>query len=229
MTHQRQQERALEQLWQLNRDRLLRGEAYVDPLLYRPEQDDRYCLTLVVKMPETLCDRLSDVQADLANRAMVYLYPPASIHFTIRGIYDYGHYQRNEAEIAQMAFTMAQIGREVGPLTISFRGVNVNRTAAFVQGFYADDKVSWVRAQLGERLASFQVAPLPTLDVQVDFVWINLLRFATPEVTELVDRITKTYRDTEFGTYTFNEMELLEIDKFYRPGRSRFFGRIVLG
>lgn len=61
------QQKLLEQMWQLNRRRLLAEGAHVDPLLFQPEADDRYCLTLVVPLLPALTERLTPVQADLAE------------------------------------------------------------------------------------------------------------------------------------------------------------------
>jgi hypothetical protein len=43
-----------EEISRLNRSRLLRGEAFVDPFLDRPKEDDRRCLMLLARLPATL-------------------------------------------------------------------------------------------------------------------------------------------------------------------------------
>lgn len=206
----------LEEMWRLNSDRLLRGDALLDPLIGRPEDDGRRCLTLLARVPITLHAPLLAIQARLQAASENYAYPAASFHFTIRGIYDYGAYTRVEKDIAAIGATLAKLTSRLPPLRIRFRGVNVNRSAAFIQGLYDDDHVQRLRRAMGEALARFGVAPLPTLDVPVDFVWVNLVRFARRDLAPLVAEVERL-READCGGVEIRGLELSEIDKVFSP------------
>ncbi len=210
------QERLTEEIWRLNRQRLLRGEAHIDTFLGRSEADDRRCLTLLVRIPETLHPALLDLQARLLAAEPAFAYPPASFHFTIRGIYDYGKYTRVEADIQEIGETLSRLIADLPPLTVHFQGVNCNRSAVFVQGFYDEPALGTFRLAIGDALASFRVAPLPALDVDIDFAWINLLRFTHTDLGPLVGAVA-ALREVKVGTAEIHELELSEIDKFCLP------------
>ena len=225
------QRRLTEEIWHLNRDRLLRGEAYVDPFLGRPDGDDRRCLTLLVRIPQTLHPPLLDLQARLLSAGPAFAYPPASFHFTVRGIYDYGRYTRVDADIREIGEILSRLIADLPPITVHFQGVNCNRSAVFVQGFYHAPALDTFRLAIGESLARFHVAPLPTLDVRlrrIDFAWINLLRFSRTELGSLVDAVVRL-RDAPVGTMEIPEFELCEIDKFCLPNQTVHFRTFKVG
>lgn len=213
----------LEAMWRVNSDRLRRGDIAIDPLIHRPEDDDRLCLTLMAWIPPPLHPAIQAVQASLQSRSAHFVYPPVSLHFTIRGIYDYGEkYPRIEADNFAIADILGKMIRRLRPFVIDFAGLGVNRSAVYVQGLYDDPDIGQFRRAIAEELASFLVAPLPTLDVEVDFVWINIVRFTHPHVRPLVDEVARL-RDHLFGRVVIRELELAEIDKFCRPGKSRTY------
>ncbi len=210
------QERLTEEMWRLNRTRLLRGEAHIDPFLDRMEEDQRRCLTLLARIPPTLHPVLLDLQARLLRAGPAFAYPPSSFHFTIRGIYDYGKYTRVDADIRAIGEILSRLIADLSPFAVHFRGVNCNRSAVFVQGFYDAPTLGMFRLAIGEALAAFRVAPLPTLDVDIDFAWVNLLRFSRTDLDSLVGAVA-AFRDVEGGTAEIHELELSEIDKFCLP------------
>ncbi len=222
------QERLTEEMWRLNRTRLLRGEAQLDPFLSRPEEDQRRCLTLMVRIPPVLHPTLLDLQGRLLSSGPAFAYPPGSFHFTIRGIYDYGKYTRGEEDIRQIGEILSRLIAALPPVTVHFQGVNCNRSAVFVQGFYDAPTLGTFRLAIGEALARFRAAPLPALDVDIDFVWINLLRFTRTDVGPLVGAVA-TLREVTVGTVEVHEFELSEIDKFCLPDSTVRFRRFTLG
>lgn len=207
------QERLTEEIWRLNRARLLRGQAIVDPLLDRLGEDDRRCLTLLARIPVTFHPALLDIQARLLAAGPVFAYPPASFHFTIRGIYDYGMYTRMDADIREIGEILNRLIADLPPITLHFQGVNCTRSAIYVQGFYDQPTLGLFRHAIGQSLARFRVVPLPTLDVDIDFAWINLLRFTQTDVVALVGAVA-ALRDIPVGPMEVRELELAEIDKF---------------
>jgi hypothetical protein len=215
-------------MWRLNRARLLRGEAHMDPFLDRPEEDQRRCLTLLARIPPTLHPALLDLQARLLRTGPAFAYPPASFHFTIRGIYDYGKYTRVDADIREIGEILSRLIADLPPLTVHYQGLNCNRSAAFVQGFYDHPALGTFRLAIGETLAGFRVAPLPMLDVDIDFTWINLLRFTQTDAAPLLGGLA-ALRDVEVGTMEIHEFELSEIDKFCRPDSTVRFRTFKIG
>lgn len=222
------QERLTEEMWRLNRNRLLRGEAYLDPFLGRPDEDDRRCLTLLGRIPHALHPALLDLQARLLSTGPAFAYPPTSFHFTIRGIYDYGAYSRVEADIREIGEVLSRLIAALPPLTVHFQGLNCNRSAVFVQGFYDTPTLGVFRLAIGEALTRFRVAPLPTLDADIDFAWINLLRFTRTDLSPLVGGVA-ALRDAPVGTMEIRELELSEIDKFCLPGSTVCFRTFKVG
>jgi hypothetical protein len=210
------QERLTQAIWRLNRARLLRGEAFVDPLLDKPDEDDRRCLSLLARIPAKLHPALLDIQARLLAAGPAFAYPSSSFHFTIRGIYDYGKYTRVEGDIREIGAILSRLIADLPPITLSLQGVNCNRSAVYVQGFYNAPSLGLFRFAIGEALARFHVAPPPILDVDVDFAWVNLLRFSQTDVAALVGAVA-ALRDIPVGTMDMQDLELSEIDKFCLP------------
>lgn len=222
------QERLAEEMWRLNRARLLRGEAHVDPFLDRPEEDRRRCLTLLGRLEPALHPLLLDLQARLLSAGPAFAYPPASFHLTIRGIYDYGKYTRVEEDIRLIGEILSRLIADLPPLRVHFKGVNCNRSAIYVQGFYEEPALGIFRLVIGDALARFHVAPLPTLDVDIDFAWVNLLRFTQTDVGPLLGAVA-ALRDVPVGSTEVREIELSEIDKFCRPDSTVRFRSFKVG
>jgi|GEM_PF-3048694 len=222
------QERLCEEIWRLNRARLVRGEALVDPFLDRPKADDRRCLTLLARLPVTLHPAVFDIQARLLAAGPAFPHPPRSFHFTIRGIYDYGKYTRVDADIREIGDILSRLIADLPPITVHLQGVNCNRSAIYLQGFYDEPTLGLFRHAIGEALAAFHVAPLPTLDVDIDFAWINLLRFTQTDVAALVGAVA-ALRDVPVGPMEVQELELSEIDKFCRPEQTVQFRTFKVG
>lgn len=168
------------------------------------------------------------MQARLLRTGPAFAYPAASFHFTIRGIYDYGKYTRVDADIREIGEILSRLIADLPPLTVHFQGVNLNRSAVFVQGFYDEPILGTFRLAIGEALAAFRVAPLPTLDLDIDFAWVNLLRFTRTDLDSLVGTVA-ALRDVEVGTAEIHELELAEIDKFCLPDRTVHFRTFTLG
>ncbi|MGE5848936.1 MAG: hypothetical protein ACM362_02270 [Candidatus Methylomirabilota bacterium] len=222
------QERLAEEMWRLNRARLVRGEAFVDPYLDRPKEDDRRCLTLLARLPITLHPAVFDIQARLLAAGPAFAYPPTSFHFTIRGIYDYGKYTRVDADIREIGDILSRLIADLPPITVHLRGVNCSRSAIYLQGFYNEPTLGLFRHAIGEALVAFRVAPLPTLDVDIDFAWVNLLRFTQSDAGSLVGAVA-ALRDVPVGPMEVQELELSEIDKFCRPEQTVHFRTFKAG
>ena len=222
------QERLAEESWRLNRARLLGGEAFVDPFLDRLRDDARRCLTLLARIPAMLHPVLLDIQARLLAAGPAFACPPTSFHFTIRGIYDYGKYARVDTDIREMGEILSRLIADLPPITVIFQGISSNRSAVYVQGFYNEPTLGLFRHIIGEALAAFRVAPLPTLDVDIDFAWINLLRFTQSDVGSLVGAVA-ALRDIPVGTMEVQELELSEIDKFCLPEQTVHFRTFKVG
>ncbi len=222
------QELLTEEIWRLNRSRLLRGEAFVDPFLDRPKEDDRRCLTLLARLPATLHPAGFDIQTRLLAAGPAFAYPPTSFHFTIRGIYDYGKYTRVDADIRKIGDILSRLIADLPPITVHFRGVNCNRSAIYLQGFYDQPTLGLFRHAIGEALAVFRVAPLPTLDVDIDFAWGNLLRFTQSDAGSLVGAVA-ALRDVPVGPMEVQELDLSEIDRFCRPEQTMHFRTFKVG
>ncbi|HEX9898180.1 MAG TPA: hypothetical protein VGC81_03085 [Candidatus Methylomirabilis sp.] len=222
------QERLTQEIWCLNRARLLREQAVVDPFLDRLEEDGRRCLTLLARIPGTLHPALLDIQARLLAAGRAFAYPATSFHCTIRGIYDYGKYTRVESDIREFGDILSGLIADLPPITLHFQGVNCTRSAIYVQGFYDQPTLGLFRHAIGESLARFRVAPLPTLDVDIDFAWVNLLRFAQTDAAALVEAMA-ALRDVPVGPMEVQELELSEIDKFCLPERTVHFRTFKIG
>jgi hypothetical protein len=222
------QVRLTQEIWCLNRARLLQDQAVVDPFLDKPGEDARRCLTLLVRIPAGLHPALLDIQARLLAAGQAFAYPATSFHFTVRGIYDYGKYARVESDIREIGEILSRLIADLSPITLQFQGVNCTRSAIYVQGFYDQPTLGLFRQAIGESLGHFRVAPLPTLDVDIDFAWVNLLRFAQTDVAALVGAMA-ALRDVPVGSMEVQELELSEIDKFCLPERTVHFRTFKIG
>ncbi|MBI4734449.1 MAG: hypothetical protein HY766_00035 [candidate division NC10 bacterium] len=176
------QERLTEEMWRLNRTRLLRGEAQVDPFLDRMEEDQRRCLTLLARIPPTLHPALLDVQARLLRAGPAFAYPAASFHFTIRGIYDYGKYTRVDDDIRAIGEILSRLIADLPPLAVHFRGVNCNRSAVFVQGFHDAPTLGMFRLAIGEALAAFRDVEGGTAEIH-ELELSEIDKFCLPDST----------------------------------------------
>lgn len=222
------QERLTQAIWCLNRARLLQDQAIVDPFIDKPGEDTRRCLTLLARIPGSLHPALLDIQARLLAAGRAFAYPATSFHFTIRGIYDYGKYTRVENDIREIGDILGRLIADLPRIRLHFQGVNCTRSAIYAQGLYDEPTLALFRHAIGESLARFRVAPLPTLDVDIDFAWVNLLRFAQTDAAALVGAM-ETLRDVPVGSMEVQEIDLSEIDKFCLAERTVHFRTFKVG
>jgi 2'-5' RNA ligase len=192
--------------WRRYRRRVGRGRNDVDfGVKVADGRLDRY-LTLVVRVPAEVGERVADVAATIAARQPGhYVYPATDLHLTVvdcsavlgpGGLSD---------ALSQLAESVAAVLARTTTTRVHLRGLNLFAASVYAQAWDPDSGLRRMRKELRARFAS----PTPLRD-RVSFV--NALRFCGPASPGLVNGVTEA-RGTDFGWFDVDRVELVLTDR----------------
>lgn len=195
---------AFRAVWLLARTR--RGRHEPLPPLGPPAEH----VAVVARLPIAIADVLAEAARGLATPPGSYLYPPATIHFTVRNLDGLA-----DADVAAAAAVAAGTGFDVAA-----RGLGLSPATVFVQLFPDGDALRSLRSRLDE-LGPPRRRP-PGL---ADLAFANVVRFASRPPRRLV-RSVGQHRRTEFGRWRVEQLELVRTDRYLSDAATVVLARI---
>jgi 2'-5' RNA ligase len=169
--------------------------------------------TVVARAPAAIAERLAEVARRVAAPAGSYLYPTATIHFTVRNL-DGLPADDVSARIAAVA--------DLPAFDVAARGLGLSPTTAFAQLFPADGTLRHLRRRLdGPSSPRWRPSGLGSL------AFANVVRVPGRPSRELVRSIAR-HRHTDFGRWTVDEVELVRTDRYLSDEATLVLARISL-
>jgi 2'-5' RNA ligase len=185
-----------------------------------------FTVTLVARVSLDLARRVTERMASFkADFPVHYHYPATDLHLTIFNCDDVLQLDRggplNDESIARLADLIRGQLMASPPFPVQLVGLGVFPTTVFVQAHDPEHGVNALR----DRMRSIG---FPTTDISCLPPFVNVIRFLEPASAALVD-LVGSYRNTDFGSFVLEEVELVATDKFLSVPNTRILDRFRLG
>lgn len=190
----------------------------IDPWIDATD-DDRFGLSLIIRPSSAVKSKINRFLKDLKEvEPHQYYYPSSDIHITVISVIScYSGLKRSTINTPEYAAIIEKCVKNLGPLTISFKGITASPSCIMIQGFVDNDHLDELRKRLRQ---SFKTSDLEqSMDERylIQTAHATVFRFRqTLDQKEKFLEILETYRDYDFGTFKVSDLELTYNDWYHR-------------
>ncbi len=206
-------------------------DAYQTDLLIGSPNDKRYGITLLVRPPQIIKSKIELFLDDLKEiDPFQYYYPSTDIHITVISIIScYKGFELGQITVSDYARLIRDAIGEFGKFSIKFQGVTASDSSIMIQGFPENATLTDLRNQLRSTFKS------STLEQSIDKRYI--LQTAHSTVVRFREKFTnrekfinvlERYKNSEFGTFEVNELELVFNDWYQSEKKSKLLEKFQL-
>lgn len=218
MTNQKEH---YEQLWLGSLKKFESGKFELDSHIYS-KNDNRYGLTLIarpsIKVRKNVSEMLNKIQLIAPGQ---YYYPVSDMHVTVLSIIScQAGFTLKNIDLPKYTELIKSTIANIGPLNINFQGITASPSAIMICGFPELNALNNIRFKLRETFK--QSSLYHTIDQRyfLQTAHITVIRFCR-ELSNLSAFIQKVQelKDTQFGSCTINELELVGNDWYQRKDK----------
>jgi 2'-5' RNA ligase len=217
-------------LWEASLARFKHHDFEYDNLLDAPS-DDRYGITLLLR-PEAVVK--SAIQAFLKSLKAIepdqYYYQNSDIHVTVMSIIScYTGFRIDQIDPQEYFRVIGQSLAGLEPFQIRFKGITASPSAIMLQGFPENDTLNQLRDRLRENFKNSELQQ--SLDkryaIQTAHTTVVRLRKPLADPAPFIEKL-KSSRETDFGTTTVSEVELVYNDWYQKQAKVEKLKSFVL-
>jgi 2'-5' RNA ligase len=202
--------------------RLAQGDAELDPLLDY-EANPRMGITLLTRLPAPITAPIEAMLADFRQvEPEQYYYPASDIHLTIMSIIScYSGFRLTEINSTDYQDAVRDILRHILPFTITFAGLTASPGGIMVQGFFQDDTLSKLRAELRTffRGSGLQQSIDQRYSIQTAHSTVLRFRSKLRNGPGFLEKLSQ-YQHQSFGSFEVNSLELVYSDWYQRAANT---------
>ncbi|WP_081438611.1 2'-5' RNA ligase family protein [Pseudofrankia asymbiotica] len=181
--------------------RLRRGPA----IPWRADEGPRAFLTTVVRVPETMGDRLREAARPAAEAGGHHLYPAASLHVTLINLDRHA-----DVRMARLEQALADCVAAAPPVVFDLCGLAVARSTLYVQAYARPGRaVPSLRASILRRL---DPAGRESPPMGAGLAFSNVVRFRSTDIAAARE-VARARRADRFGSFSLEAVELVRTDK----------------
>lgn len=189
-------------------------------------------LTLVARLPQISSTAVAEVITALKRgNPSHYYYPTETIHLTIRNL---DNAKGDSVDHSEFLVRLRNCIGSCGPLLMRGRGLGVSPNSVFLQLFPEDHSLAELRRKLSSlaqdtRKTGRAVSP-SGMFLNLFFrklAFANLIRFSSEISPSFVGEIRR-YRNTCFGHFSIEELELVQTDKLLSHTGTKLIDRVIL-
>lgn len=223
------------EIWEWSSRRLLAGETTID--IETPRKWPLY--SFVCRVPEAVGTRAVDalISTD-PTWSSHYVYPPSTVHMTVLFLTPYLGItsQTDREELSGKLAEAEGIARELfatfGPLTFRAHGLNAFPSTVFLQLLPRDPEMPFkLRRALADALVAADFPGATPGDYEerkpLHLAYGNIARFRHTLEPSLLSEI-ESNRETDFGEFTFDNVELATSDKLLSKENTKTLSRFTL-
>ena len=195
------------------------------------ENDNRFGITLLIRPPESINNKIQSFLNELKNADPTqYYYPNSDMHITVLSIIScYDGFSLNqinpEAYISIIQENLAALQN----LQINLSGITASNSTIMIQGFPSNGSLNLFRDLLRK---AFQNT---TLEKSIDSRYtlftahISVCRFRNPITNpEKLVSLLKKYRKADFGNFEVKEIELVHNDWYQKKEKTQLLHRFIV-
>ena len=195
------------------------------------ETDNRLGITLLIRPPESIKNKIQSFLNELKKEDPTqYYYPNSDMHITVLSIiscYDgFGLNQINpEAYITIIQEKLAVLKN----LEINLSGITTSNSTIMIQGFPTNDSLNSFRDLLRKAFQNSNLEQSIDSRYTLFTAHVSVCRFRKPiNNTEKLVSLLEKYRKTEFGKFEVKEIELVHNDWYQKQEKTQLLHQFIV-
>lgn len=183
------------------------------------ESDDRYGITLLIRPPDTIKNKIQQFLDELKKlEPNQYYYPNSDIHITVMSIIScYSGFKLTKIDIDKYSQLIVKSLKGNKNFNINFRGITAAESSVMIQGFLSDPTLNYIRDNLRSNFRNSDLEQSIDKRYNIQTAHSTVVRFRSEVTNKLkfLDLLEK-YREHNFGEFKVEKLELVGNDWYQR-------------
>lgn len=183
------------------------------------DSDNRYGLTLLIRPDEHVKEKTEILLRQLREvEPQQYYYPATDFHITVMSIIScYSGFNPSHINLADYIHLINQSIAGIQPFKITFKGITASPSCLMTQGFPLDETLNKLRNNLRTLFGNSQLEQSLDKRYTLQTAHSTVVRFRQPLTQpEKFLKILEKHKNTSFGSFTVNQLELVFNDWYLR-------------
>lgn len=204
--------------------RLIENGDYKTDLLIDSPADRRFGITLLIRPPENIKNRIQVFLKDLKQvDPSQYYYPNSDIHITVMSIIScYEGFQLDQISIPNYVDLIKESLSGIDRFEIKYKGITASNSGIMIQGFPENDNLNNLRNNLRKKFKNSDLEQSIDKRYSIQTAHSTALRFRKKlqNKNEFL-KILERYKNADFGSFEVKELELVFNDWYQRERNSK--------
>ncbi len=181
--------------------------------------DQRFGITLLIRPNETVKNNIQNLLDQLKLiEPNQYYYPNSDIHITVMSIIScYQNFSLNQINTDNYIAVVQECLNDISSFEIEFKGITASPSCLMIQGFMIDNTLNLIREKLRSSFKSTNLEQSidKRYSIQTAHSTIFRIKNGLSNQQEFL-KFIEANRNTDFGKFTVNELELVYNDWYQR-------------
>lgn len=197
----------------------VKSENFLTDNLIDSESDNRYGITLLIRPPDSVKNR---IQTFLNNLKQIepnqYYYRNSDIHITVMSIIScYSGFKLDQINLAEYYNVIVKSLENKNNFSINFKGITASESGVMIRGFMHNETLNEIRDNLRINFRSSDLEQSIDKRYSIQTAHSTVVRFRSgvKRKQDFLDTM-EHYRNYEFGKFNVNTLELVGNDWYQR-------------
>ena len=204
--------------------RMIENEDYKTDLLIDSPNDRRFGITLLIRPPENIKNRIQVFLKDLKQvDPSQYYYPNSDIHITVMSIIScYEGFQLDQISIPNYVDLIKESLSGIDRFEIKYKGITASDSGIMIQGFPENEILNKLRNNLRIKFKNSDLEQSIDKRYSIQTAHSTAVRFRRKlqNKNEFL-KIIESYKNADFGSFEIKELELVFNDWYQRQKKSK--------
>ncbi|UAB83987.1 mutarotase [Zunongwangia sp. SCSIO 43204] len=204
--------------------RMIENEDYKTDLLIDSPNDRRFGITLLIRPPENIKNRIQVFLKDLQQvDSSQYYYPSSDIHITVMSIIScYEGFQLDQILIPNYIDLIKESLSGIDRFEIKYKGITASDSGIMIQGFPENEILNKLRNNLRIKFKNSDLEQSIDKRYSIQTAHSTAVRFRRKlqNKNEFL-KIIESYKNADFGSFEIKELELVFNDWYQRERNSK--------
>lgn len=197
---------------------------YVIDTQINAENDNRFGITLLIRPPESIKNKIQSFLNQLKTEDdSQYYYPNSDIHITVLSIIScHEGFSLNQINPSEYIKLINENLTELKDLEINLSGITASNSTIMIQGFLSNDSLNTFRNSLRNTFKNTNLQQSIDMRYTLFTAHISVCRFRKPIVnTQKLISLLEQNSETDFGNFKVNEVELVYNDWYQKKEKTQ--------
>tara|TARA_B100000953_G_scaffold15577_1_gene13719 strand:- start:323 stop:1003 length:681 start_codon:yes stop_codon:yes gene_type:complete len=204
--------------------RLIENGDYKTDLLIDSPADRRFGITLLIRPPENVKNKIQLFLDDLKEvDPSQYYYPNSDIHITVMSIIScYEGFHLDQISIVNYIDLIQESLNEIARFKIKFKGITASDSGIMIQGFPENDIINRLRNNLRTKFRNSDLEQSIDKRYSIQTAHSTVVRFRRKlkNKNEFLE-VLEIHKNSDFGSFEVKELELVFNDWYQRKRNSK--------